>query len=79
MLPHNAIEIVPERVAIVLDYEDRGIRVYENGSTPGWAASWRMTKSITLAEFDKLFPPHSLSDSINDILLYFWYDLSLIS
>ena len=76
MLPHNAIEIVPERVAIVLDYENRGIRIYENGSAPGWAASWRLTRITTLAEFDKLFPPHSLNDSTNDILLYFWYDLS---
>ena len=60
MLPRNAIVIRPNRVAIVLDYDNKGIHIWRNLQGPEWLPMWVLNEIVTMREFGLIYPPDTL-------------------
>jgi hypothetical protein len=66
------------RVAIVLDYESKGIQLWYNALPSEFHPWWELSRIVTLREFGEMYPPDTLDSSVEDLLAYFPLDCGLL-
>ena len=77
MLPRRAI-IIRSRVAIVLDYENKGIQLWRDYAPQSFHCAWYLDRILTIGEFAKLYPPGVLDDGVEEALTWFSLDCGLV-